>query len=114
MTARGGPLVSPEASAQNPRWANLRGPPHPRNLVMPAPRHQHPARRRFTLAMPRIPRLTRQRKRDQQMKTQSESPNVPTTIRPVRDDIRKSNPRLRTIRDQWIRRALAVHSAGTR
>jgi len=47
------------------------------------------------------------------MKTQPESLNVPTTIRPG-DDIRKSNPRLRTIRDQWIRRALAVHSASTR
>ena len=40
--------------------------------------------------------------------------NVPTAIRTDRDDIRKSNPRLRTIHDPWIRRALAVHSASTR
>lgn len=48
------------------------------------------------------------------MKTQPESVNVPTASRTVRDDIRKSNRRLRTIRDPWIRRALAVHSASTR
>ena len=39
---------------------------------------------------------------------------VPTAIRTDSDDIRKSNPRLRTVRDPWIRRALAVHSASTR
>jgi hypothetical protein len=48
------------------------------------------------------------------MKPKPESVNVPTTIRTVRDDIRKTQPRLRTIHDPWIRRALAVHSAGTR
>jgi hypothetical protein len=48
------------------------------------------------------------------MKTQHESVNVSTATRTVRDDIRKSNPRLRTVDDPWIRRALAVHSASTR
>jgi hypothetical protein len=46
--------------------------------------------------------------------TQPESANVLPTTRTVRDDIRKSTPRLRTIHDPWIRRALAVHSASTR
>jgi hypothetical protein len=48
------------------------------------------------------------------MKTQSESVNVPTPTRTVRDDVRKTNPRLRNIHDPWIRRALAVHSTSTR
>jgi hypothetical protein len=47
------------------------------------------------------------------MVPQHESPQLSTT-RTGRDDIRKSNPRLRTIHDPWIRRALAVHSASTR
>ena len=46
------------------------------------------------------------------MKTQSKSVHVPKNN--VRDDFRKSNPRLRTIHDHWVYRALAVHSAGTR
>jgi integrase len=45
------------------------------------------------------------------MQTKPQSSNDPTTNRTVRDDIRKSTPRLRTIHDPWIRRALAVHSA---
>ncbi len=48
------------------------------------------------------------------MKTQPESVNGQQTVRTVRDDIRKNNPRLRTIHDPWIRRALVVHSDGTR
>jgi hypothetical protein len=48
------------------------------------------------------------------MPTQPESVNVSTAIRTVRDDARESNPRLRTIHDPWVRRALAVHSASTR
>ena len=48
------------------------------------------------------------------MPTQPESVNVSTAIRTVRDDVRKSNPRLRTIHDPWIRRALVVYSASTR
>jgi hypothetical protein len=48
------------------------------------------------------------------MHTPSESINVPAAIRIFRDDVRKSNPRRRTIHDPWIRRALAVHSASTR
>jgi len=47
------------------------------------------------------------------MKTPPQSPNVPTAIRIVRD-IRKANPRLRTIHDPSVQRALAVHSASTR
>jgi hypothetical protein len=46
--------------------------------------------------------------------TQPESANVPPTTRTVRDDIRKSAPRLRTTDDPWIRRALVVDSASTR
>jgi hypothetical protein len=52
--------------------------------------------------------------RIQKMKTTPESVNVLIAIRTVRDDIRKTNPRLRTIHDWWIRGALVVHSAGTR
>jgi hypothetical protein len=48
------------------------------------------------------------------MRPQRESVNVPPATTIARDDIRKSNPRLRTIDDPWIRRALAVHSASTR
>ena len=48
------------------------------------------------------------------MPTPPEPINVPTATRTVRDDIRKTNPRLRNIHDPWIRRALAVHSASTR
>jgi hypothetical protein len=48
------------------------------------------------------------------METPTQSGNNPTTSRTGRDDIRKSTPRLRTIHDPWIRRALAVHSASTR
>jgi hypothetical protein len=48
------------------------------------------------------------------MKTQPESVNVQNAVRTVRDDIRKTNPPLRTIHDPSIRRALAVHSASTR
>jgi hypothetical protein len=48
------------------------------------------------------------------MKTQPESVNVPKAIHTVRSDIRKNDPRLRTIYDPWIRRALAVHAESTR
>jgi hypothetical protein len=48
------------------------------------------------------------------MPTPPEPINVPTATRTVRDDIRKTNPRLRNIHDPWIRRALAVYSASTR
>jgi len=48
------------------------------------------------------------------MKTQPQSVNVPAATSAVRDDFRKSIPRLRTIHDPWVRRALAVHSASTR
>jgi hypothetical protein len=48
------------------------------------------------------------------MRPKPESANVPPATRTVRDDIRNNNPRLRTIHDPWIRRALAVHSASTR
>ncbi len=44
------------------------------------------------------------------MTTQPKSVRISTASLTVR----KSNPRLRTIRDPWIRRALAVHSASTR
>ena len=47
------------------------------------------------------------------MKTQPESANVPTAIRTVRDDIRKNNPRLRTIHDPRFH-AVAVTHASTR
>jgi hypothetical protein len=47
------------------------------------------------------------------MKTQPQSVNVPNTSK-IRDDSRNSNPGLRTIHDEWIYRALAVHSASTR
>jgi hypothetical protein len=46
--------------------------------------------------------------------TQSKSANTAQGVRTQRDDIRTNNPRLRTIHDPWIRRALAVHSASTR
>jgi hypothetical protein len=46
------------------------------------------------------------------MKAQPESANVPAAT--VRDDNCKNSPRLRTIHNPWIHRALAVHAAGTR
>jgi hypothetical protein len=48
------------------------------------------------------------------VKTKPESVNVSTVTRAVGDDFRKSNPRLWTIHDPWIRGALVVHSASTR
>jgi hypothetical protein len=45
--------------------------------------------------------------------TQPESGNVPTPIRPVRDDIRKSSPRLRAI-DPRILNAMTVYANGTK
>ena len=48
------------------------------------------------------------------MKTQPECVDVPKAIHAARDDIRKDNPRPRTIHDPWISRALAVHAASTR
>jgi hypothetical protein len=48
------------------------------------------------------------------MKTQPEPSNTPTAIPTVRDDIRKSNPRLRTADDPWVRRAMVVSANGTR
>jgi hypothetical protein len=44
----------------------------------------------------------------------SESVNVSSASRIVRDDTRKSLPRLRSVNDEWVRRALLVHSASTR
>ena len=48
------------------------------------------------------------------MKTQSKSVNVPQDIRTPRDDIRKSNPRLRTVRDLRFWDVFVVHSRSTR
>jgi hypothetical protein len=48
------------------------------------------------------------------MKTQPESVNLPIATPTVRDDFRKSTPRLRTIHDPRLRGALVVHSASTR
>jgi hypothetical protein len=48
------------------------------------------------------------------MKPQSKSVNVQPAIPTVNDNIRKSNPRRRTIHDPWVWGALVVHSASTR
>jgi len=46
------------------------------------------------------------------MKTQTKSVHAPKNA--VRDDLRKNNPRLRTIHDPWIYSARVVHSKSTR
>ena len=43
------------------------------------------------------------------MKTKPESVNAQNDTRTVRDDIRKNNPRLRSIHDPWVRRAMVVY-----
>lgn len=48
------------------------------------------------------------------MRTRSDSLNAPQNVRTVRDDIRASNPRLRTVHDPSIRNALVTHAKTTR
>jgi hypothetical protein len=48
------------------------------------------------------------------MKTPPESVNLPRTICTTRNDIRKNNPRLRTIHDLRFHDVFVIHSRPTR